>query len=101
MKYQYGELSIDEAEFREGVRKILEDGLSKLKTRGARRGYEYIIARDFTAKETSTEGLMTQVDSYQKSLLWYDKLLLKLRIKETPPRIEAFQEELTDRVAWN
>ncbi|MBR9704890.1 hypothetical protein GOV12_05740 [Candidatus Pacearchaeota archaeon] len=50
------------------------------------------------AIEIPTQTLQSKVDTFYQDQTKLSSLALKLRLKKAPPRIRAFQEELTERL---
>jgi len=80
-------------------RLILEDSRNIVQFPYIRDLFQYKIDSLFTAPKTPTNQLKTEVDAYYHNQPWYSKIALRLGIKKTPPRIRAFEHELSTRVA--
>ncbi|MBR9704889.1 hypothetical protein GOV12_05735 [Candidatus Pacearchaeota archaeon] len=76
---------------------LVRKGLPKLQGKAARDGMEYTY-QGLVARRTPTQDLQSDVDSHYQNLGILSKLVLTLRLKKLPPRIRAFQEELTERL---
>ncbi len=59
----------------------------------------YIIDYSFTAKETTTEQLRAEVNNFNNNQSWYSRLFVRWGVRSNPPRIRAFQDELTERLS--
>ncbi len=86
-------------QYSNAVRGVLDSAISQLQTSFARREFQYIRDYFFTAKEVSTEQLGFEVERFYSDQPWYSKLALKVGIKKIPPRVRAFEQELSERLA--
>jgi len=77
---------------------VIQEARNRVQTSLARDLFQYLIDYYFTAKEASFYELKTEVCGFYQNESYYSRFLRKIKLKKIPPRIRAFEQEISDRI---